>query len=448
MARPPVRWLYDELPRLVERGVLDGAAAERVREHYGPAPAKADASNVLLAVFGVIGAVLIGLGVVLVLAHNWEDLSRPVRAGIAFGVLLAAQAIAAWAIVCKRESPGWIEATSAALAIAVVATVALIAQTYHLPGDLRNLLFVWAVLVAPLPYVGGSRLAAAAAWLIGAWWIAAGPWWTETPGVSGWLVPAAITAPFLVHLARRHAGEGRTALVGWAIVGSTLFALPRVAGPGDLGLWVPLFAGFLGSCLVVGERLESVGASAWSWTLRPWTSAGTIGVGFLTFLFGFRGMWEHGIADGPTAGFVETFGPWGIAWRGAAAVALVAAPAWAVVGAWRDGRKASALLLAVPVWATAGWLFAREGLAGTDVGMAIVANVAALALGVAACAGGLRHGAFGRANAGLLLIAATAVARFFDFDVSFVVRGLAFILVGIGFLAINVRVARRRRALP
>ena len=29
-----LRWLRDELPELVEREVLDGAAAQRIRAHY------------------------------------------------------------------------------------------------------------------------------------------------------------------------------------------------------------------------------------------------------------------------------------------------------------------------------------------------------------------------------------------------------------------------------
>jgi hypothetical protein len=49
-----------------------------------------------------------------------------------------------------------------------------------------------------------------------------------------------------------------------------------------------------------------------------------------------------------------------------------------------------------------------------------------------------------RANFGLLVIVALALARFFDSDLSFVSRGLGFIAVGIGFLVANVILFKKR----
>ena len=61
-------------------------------------------------------------------------------------------------------------------------------------------------------------------------------------------------------------------------------------------------------------------------------------------------------------------------------------------------------------------------------------NVYALALGVELIARGMRADSVTRANFGLLVIAALAVARFFDSDVSFVTRAIGFIVIGVGFL--------------
>ena len=73
-------------------------------------------------------------------------------------------------------------------------------------------------------------------------------------------------------------------------------------------------------------------------------------------------------------------------------------------------------------------------------------NLYGLGLGVELIARGMRADSLTRANFGLLIIAALAVARFFDSDVSFVTRALGFIVIGVGFLLANLFLFRKHRA--
>jgi hypothetical protein len=50
-------------------------------------------------------------------------------------------------------------------------------------------------------------------------------------------------------------------------------------------------------------------------------------------------------------------------------------------------------------------------------------------------------------NTGLLVLSALIIARFFDSDLSFLARGVAFILLGAGFLTANVVILRRKGAM-
>ena len=74
----------------------------------------------------------------------------------------------------------------------------------------------------------------------------------------------------------------------------------------------------------------------------------------------------------------------------------------------------------------------------------LVVNATGLVVGVAAVHAGLKHGQLGTANCGLLLVVSLVLARFFDDDWSFVVRGVGFILMGIVFLAMNLWMLKRR----
>jgi hypothetical protein len=68
----------------------------------------------------------------------------------------------------------------------------------------------------------------------------------------------------------------------------------------------------------------------------------------------------------------------------------------------------------------------------------------ALWLGIDILMRGIRSNSIARANFGLLLIAVLAISRFFDTDLSFVTRGIGFIVVGAGFLVANILLFKKR----
>src|SRR5205807_9007611 len=77
---------------------------------------------------------------------------------------------------------------------------------------------------------------------------------------------------------------------------------------------------------------------------------------------------------------------------------------------------------------------------------AALMNCYALWLGIDILVRGIRSNSLARANFGLVLIAALAISRFFDSELSFVTRGLGFIVVGAGFLVANILLFKKRSA--
>jgi hypothetical protein len=78
---------------------------------------------------------------------------------------------------------------------------------------------------------------------------------------------------------------------------------------------------------------------------------------------------------------------------------------------------------------------------------AALMNCFALWLGIDILVRGIRSNSVARANFGLLLIAVLALSRFFDSELSFVTRGLGFIVVGAGFLIANILMFKKRTAV-
>jgi hypothetical protein len=76
----------------------------------------------------------------------------------------------------------------------------------------------------------------------------------------------------------------------------------------------------------------------------------------------------------------------------------------------------------------------------------VLINFFVFAIGLLTIRDGARKGHLGILNFGLMIVTALVICRFFDSDLSFVIRGLLFIGVGAGFFATNFWILKRRKA--
>lgn len=129
-------------------------------------------------------------------------------------------------------------------------------------------------------------------------------------------------------------------------------------------------------------------------------------------------------------------------------LAAVCLAAW---GFFRKQRRFSVSAAAFPIIAALAWVITNLcDYANTSTRCSFAAatfiNCYTLLLGIDILSRGIRTNSLARANFGLVLIAALAVSRFFDSDLSFITRGLGFIAVGGGFLVANVLLFKKRAA--
>jgi hypothetical protein len=72
-------------------------------------------------------------------------------------------------------------------------------------------------------------------------------------------------------------------------------------------------------------------------------------------------------------------------------------------------------------------------------------NLVILSMGVLTTRRGVEQNSMFILNYGLLIIASLILCRFFDTDMSFVVRGILFLVVGASFLGANFWLLKRRK---
>jgi membrane-associated HD superfamily phosphohydrolase len=76
----------------------------------------------------------------------------------------------------------------------------------------------------------------------------------------------------------------------------------------------------------------------------------------------------------------------------------------------------------------------------------ILINLIIFILGLLIIKKGANRNHLGILNYGLSIITALVICRFFDTDISFVVRGLLFVIVGVGFFTANYLMIKKRKA--
>ncbi len=73
-------------------------------------------------------------------------------------------------------------------------------------------------------------------------------------------------------------------------------------------------------------------------------------------------------------------------------------------------------------------------------------NLYLLALGVLVFWGGVSRDDLIAANGGMSILALLFIGRFFDADLNLALRGVVFIVIGLGFLTANILFIRRRKS--
>jgi len=148
--------MIKDIPELVKAGVISQETADKIRGYYREKSGQS--TNRLFIVFGILGAILVGLGIILIIAHNWDELARTTKTGLAFLPLLVGQFLCGFVLIKKQDSVAWKESAAAFLFFAVGASTSLVSQIYNIPGNISSFLLTWILLCLPLVYVMKSSI--------------------------------------------------------------------------------------------------------------------------------------------------------------------------------------------------------------------------------------------------------------------------------------------------
>ena len=432
--------LHRDLKELVGANILTQDTADQIEQYYRDKKERPDARfNIVL---GLLGALLVGSGIVLLVAHNWDEMSRTLRAVFAFMPLAVGQVLCLFTLLKKGDNVAWREGSSVILFFAVASCMALVSQIYHITGTLEGFILNWLLLTVPLVYIMRSSLVSL---LI----IACATWYALLIGYSdifsnrGTQFPYAyigfLTAigPHYSQYFKSNRNSNFFHLHNWFLVLSIALTLGAFVGKNDdLYEWI-----FIGYCTLFGIYYilgQSIYFRQNRLFLNPFIIAGILGPIIIFLIWSYEGIWQ-GLRGSTTSYFNDMFRS-GFFYISSMLLLIHIYLSLKL----REGENITfdPIRVSAYVLMACVLLFTRVTLIGL-----LITNVWILVIALFFIRRGASRDHLGILNFGLLIIASLAVLRFFDDSIGFIWRGLFFLATGIGFFLANYLLLKKRKSV-
>ncbi len=443
-----ISWLYEELPSLVEKGLLTEEAASKLRNHYGE-PEKNSSRNLIFIISAILGSILIGLGIILLFAYNWDEYSRLTRTIITFIPLIAAELVFGYAYFRKRTSIGWMEGASGFLFLMVGAAIGLTGQIYNMGGTLSELLLIWILVTLPLLYLANTVLVFSLYMILLSWWSFNSMEFFRWMSTSDdfftinkiiFLLLALAVVPFLFKNIDKTRFTARGNILGW------VFSVPLFLSYfGFLTFTSGLSSLFYYTCLAtivyaLGKLFYDNTSSLWQ---KPMQVAGITTIFLLGICFTFKGYWGD---------FTHSY--WfyyhnSVHHRATHLILYLSGSMFLAASAaltFKRFKKKIAINyfpLVFPIIIGIGVMLAH--LSTDFLIITILCNLFILGYGIYYIYNGIKLDRISLVNAGMLFLSILIAVRFISSDAGFLMKGIIFILLGSGFLAVNYFLLRKQK---
>lgn len=432
MNKKAVQWFYRELPDLVNRGVITEANANNLRGHYGEVKT-ADKKWFVIILCSVLGALLIGLGIILLFGHNWEELSRPVRTVLSLLPLMIAQVLAFWAVLKRPASQALKEGTATFLSLMVGSSIALISQTYNIPNDTPAFILTWMLLIVPLAYFMEATIPAAIYVAGVSMW--SGHFWNEPLKAFLFWPLLSVIIPHFIWSLKQEKYTIRSAILALVMSIGICVSAGFTLGRTLPGSWIVIYSSIITLFYLLGAW-EFQGMST-NWQ-RPFQILGGVGIFILMFMFTFRFPWES-ISHRYYYASNE-ISSWSAIPDHMLTFVLLGSAMLLFFQFVKRQDWMRTLFGALPLLALVGY-----AVGGSSPAFPMfLFNIFLLIISVYRLMIGIQSNNLGIINTGMFMLATLVLARFFDSEINFVIKGLVFILIGVGFLATNVVILRRK----
>ena len=422
--------LLKDLPELVSANIITTDTAQQITDYYQRK--QVTSPNRQLLIFGILGALLVGTGLMFIIANQWEELPQSIQTMCAYLLLVVPQLLCGYVLLKKQQNIIWRESTALILFFAVGASISLISQIYHINGEMSSFMLTWMLLTVPLIYIMDSS-AVSLAYLFGIMvYCPAARHNLSFPFEEYiyWLL-LLLPMPRYFKLFKESPENILLTLHHWMIPFVLTMTLGSLSHEVRMFIY-PAYLILFGIFYMIGNNRM--------FSNRTWLHNGYLVFGFAgtivtLLIMSFKSTWKDMAAGNYSLNNLI------------AAPEFITCIALLVIAGilfYRQNRYRK--LTEWKLIETACFIFLLIFILGIqDIRSAVIlTNMLVLTLGIVMLRAGTKQSHLGVINTGMLVIALLVVCRSFDTDLTFVVKGILFVLVGIGFFVANWLMIKKR----
>ena len=417
-----------DLEELTNEGFISAQQAESIQQFYDKKPAKD--SKRLLTVFGIFGAILVGLGIILILAHNWDQLLRSAKTLIAFIPLIVGQLLCFYSLIKKNDHPSWRESASVFLVFGIGSSISLISQIYNIPGSISEFMLTWVFLSVPLVYLMRSS-ATSLLVIAGITFYAMDFGYFNYPNQVPWtflVVWFAVIPYYVIH----HINNGSSNFSifhHWFIPLSLTIVLGTFASRYEEFMFVAYFSMFTLFTLL-GQKKDSFNHLL----QNGFQVIGVLGQLTILIMLSFNPFWQDFSRQDYQINLIYSN-------EVLISILIASLSIFWIIRILKNkkiddyGLEVIHLLIFLPLFLLGYFI---------PVYTIIMFNLLILWWGIRMIKKGADKNHLGLLNYGLFIITVLVISRFFDTNIDFVIRGILFVLVGLGFFTGNYLIIKKK----
>ncbi|MBK7981181.1 MAG: DUF2157 domain-containing protein [Ignavibacteriae bacterium] len=423
--------LLKEISELVNANVISQETAEKIQNYYKEKGNKTYSKTLLI--FGVLGALLIGLGIILIVAHNWDLFSKTTKLIVSFIPLFTGQILCGYSFFKKHENIVWKESGSTFLFFAIGANISLIGQIYNLHSDLSLFIITWMLIFFPIIYLMRSSTGSLL-YLIGITFYACenGYWSFPTSESIYYWILLLILMPHYYSLIKRDPQSNFLNLHNWFIPLSIIISLGIVANKFEEFMFLAYFSLF-SLFQIIGNLNFAKNTKS---KVNGYTFFGSLGIIVILLILSFEWFWND-LQNKSFQFNAVIFSPELISTIIISAISFYFFIKIFKSKSQKEFDWGSLMFVVFILIFFIGFY--------THISVVLI-NLLTLSIGIITIKRGTDQNHLGILNYGLLIVTSLIACRFFDTDLSFVTRGIIFIVVGIGFFLSNFWMLKKRRS--
>jgi len=379
--------ILTELERLNHKGILADEGLRKIKEYY---TYERESTKSFSAYLTITGLIMVSFGIILLFAYNWWQLTRDVKTGIILALLTTSQVVFGISIWRKKE---WRTGAGVLNFAMSGVSIAAISQMYNISGSDTSFFCIWAVLSLPVVYLTRSNLMGLLYSVIVFLFIKSG----------GSILLYTILFAGMFSMKK---DEGT--------YGTFSRALTKIVALVGVVYWYEgLALGSRYSLMFYGGLLSLT----YLWPLGlKWISE--MGILIMIYMLTHRGGYYSGEAM-----------EWGVKMLLGGTVYLGAMASVVYKKQWKNPLNYHLILIPITTFFSFGYIFY---------------NIYVFLLGLLYAFGGIRLNNIKLFNKGSILMALILLTRFLDHNISTLIRGVVFIVIGISLILGNLYLSRRK----